>query len=332
VIISITVQTVILAYINYVYLPGTRRVKTTIYEYYEPSIDSWSLKIPKDSSKIRASFNGRYVGYMRDGKLIVQDAANGNKKIVVGPDDGKLTYFKWLPDRGIIIYSLSLLQNGYCDIQIATYNAESGEKRIYPDISGLPEGSEVDEIKLSILTNTVYVKVKTGKSCSQIYRFDIMDNCTLMMTANSDILIEQTVHNDNLVYENNGNIYVRSGSSNVEKQLKFGRKSVLLGIDSMDRVFAGQQDQDGKITVIYYGKTDEDINEKWKMVELSKPVLRQNIIIAGSGAVYELIEEEQCFRSIDGLTEIGFDGEFIEMTDDYIITRHKNTLKLEVLR
>jgi len=323
---------VILAYFNYIYLPRTKHVKTSIYEYYEPSINSWRLKIPKSSSKIRASFNGRYVGYMSDGKLVVQDAVNGNRKSVVGPDAGKLTYFKWLPDRDMIIYSLSLPKNGYCDIQIATYNAESGERRIYPDISGLPEGSEVDEIKLSILTNTVYVKVKTGNSHSQVYRFDIMDNCTLVMTANSDIFIEQTMHNDNLVYEKNGYIYVRSGSNNAEKQLKFGRKSVLLGIDSTDRVFAGQQGENEEITGIFYGKTDEGINEKWETIELFKPVLRENIIVTGSGAVYELIEEEQCLSSIDGFLKIDFDGEFIEMTDDYIITRDKNTLKLVALR
>jgi hypothetical protein len=332
VIISITIQTVILAYFNYIHLPRAKHVKTTIYEYDESSIRPWSLKIPKDSFRISASFNGRYIGYMKGGELVVLDSANGNENSVVGLGTGKLTYFKWLPDREMIIYSLSLPQNGYYDIQIATYNVESGEKRIYPEISGLPDGSEVDDIKLSILTNTVYVKVKTKSLHSQVYRFDIMDNCKLIMTADEGILMEQTMYNDNLVYENNGYIYVRNGNDNVEKQLKLDCKAVLLGIDLTDRVYVGEQDESGKISSIFYGKINERINETWESIALYKPVSRENIIITDGGAIYELVEEEKCIRSIDGLSEIDFDGEFIEMTDDHIITRNKSTLKLEVIK
>ncbi|HHW49588.1 MAG TPA: hypothetical protein GXX14_13380 [Clostridiaceae bacterium] len=331
-IISITVQAVIFAYFNYIYLPGTRHVKTTIYKHDESSISSWSLKIPEDALFIKTSYNGRYVGYMKEGELVVMDSANGSKKSAVGRGEGKLSYFKWLPDREMIIYSLSLPQDGYCDVQIATYSAESGEKRVYPEISGLPEGSEVDDIKLSILTNTVYVKVKTGNSSSRVYRFDIMDNCRLVLTSDDGIKIQQTMRDDNLLYENSGCIYVINGNNDTEKQLEFGSIAVLLGIDPADRVFVGEQDESGRIIGIYYGKIDdEEIKETWESIALNKPVPRENIIITESGTVYELAEEEKCVRQIDGSSKIDFEGEFIEMTDGYIITRNRNLLKLDVL-
>jgi len=332
VIISITIQTVILAYFNYIHLPRAKRVKTTIYEYEESSISPWNLKVPKDAFLISASYNGRYVGYLKDGELFVLDSANGRKKTVVGHDTGKLSCFKWLPDRNMLIYSLSLPQDGYWDIQIATYDAESFEKRIYPEIKGLPEGSETDDIKLSILTNTVYVKVKTGSSYSRIYRFDIMDNCNLVLISDEEISIEQTMHNDNLVYEKNGCIYARDVNNSAENQLEFNSIAVLLGIDSRDRIFVGEQDENGRVSRILYGKIDEEIKGTWKPISLNEPLLREKIIITESGAVYELDEKEKCVRQIGGSSVINFDGEFIQMTDEYIITKDKNILKLDTLR
>jgi len=326
-------QTAFLAYFDLVYLQNRGTVKATVYETEKEVSNSVEVELPREASGIKVSADGAYVAYSLDGKLEIFDISNRRGKKTIDMGEDLLFYYGWLPDRDMVIYSRRVTEKGKTAVQISTYDIHSDVERSYPEISGLPSASEVLDIELSPLTNVVYVKVKVSDSKARVYRYDIMDNLMRVMDTGISTVIKETLYNDNLIYQDDKNkIYVRAGKNKAAKQLPFKNKMVLLGVDSEDKVYVGELNKEDRVSRIYFGLLDELLKGSWTEIPLEKPVLPGNILITPKGAVYELAEAEGLLRGIDGSENIAYEGKFIELLDDYVVTRGGKGLKFTTIK
>ena len=146
-----------------------------------------------------------------------------NKKVVkkLYRSGGSFSYFRWLPDRDMLIYTIKEPDGKSGCVRISTYDIVPELDRSYPDIINLPADSTVIDLQLSPLTNIVYPMIQTSDSRVRIYQFDIMDDLELIMKADLGMIIRETMYEDNLVYQPvDGKITVRNGRT--------GKKTVLL--------------------------------------------------------------------------------------------------------
>lgn len=332
VIISVILQTAALAYLNYIYLPHRGSVKATIFEQSDTVGANWSIEIPNDASNPSVSYDGRYAAYFHGKKLVVMDVLKKKEIEAISDESDELTYYRWLPDRNMLIYASCSQIKKYNAVTITTYDVMSGEKRSYPEISELPLGSKVVEIELSPLTNIVYIKVKTGDERAKIYRFNIMDNRKLIMNTELGTVIKETNYSDNLIYQaGNYEINVRDGNKNSVYTLKFKGKMALLGVDSEDKVYVAELNNDGRAINIYYGKADTANVDSWEKVPLTGAVNPENFIISSGGAIYLLMPDENRVLAIGVGREYKYTDELIEITDNYIVTRDDRKLKLSII-
>jgi hypothetical protein len=264
IILSVLLQFAVLSYFNYIYLPGEVKVKATMYESPEAVFKDREADIPEDASHICVSHDGVYAAYLIDGRLEILNTLGKERKIAVNTQKGRVTFFRWLPDRNMVIYSCSTETGGEGHIEISTYDADNRTERSYPKITRLPGGSDVTDITLSPLTNIVYVKVKTSESAARIYRFNIMDNLSLVMKTKKDTIIKETLFSDNLVYQEPGGKIAVRGSSGGAKSLGLKEKYILLGIDGNDRVYAAEPDGKNMVGEILFGGLDDGQVKTWE--------------------------------------------------------------------
>ena len=104
------------------------------------------------------------------------------------------------------------------------------------------------------MTNIVYPMIKTSNTRARVYRFDIMDNLSLIFKTDLTTIIKETMYTDNLVYQLAGErISVRNGHTGKTIYIPVKEANLLLDIDGSDVLYAGAADQSGSVTEIYYG-------------------------------------------------------------------------------
>jgi len=332
IIISITLQTIVLVYLNYFYLPFRGKVKATVFEQTGMVSNNWNIPIPDGAGNPCVSNSGRYAAYLYDGKLVVMDAVRKKEIAAISAEKGELTYHRWLPDRNMLIYASCSYVKKHSIVTISTYDVMTGDIRNYPDISKLPLYSKAVGIELSPITNIVYVKIKTGDERALIYKFNIMDDCELIANTELGVVIRETNYSDKLIYqEGNYMLVVRDGGNKTEYVLGFPGKMALLGIDSEDKVYAAELNQDGKAVYVHYGEADTADVSTWEKIPLNKAVDPERLIISRGGAIYLNMPEESRVLAIDVGREYKYTGELIEITDDYIVSRKQDQLTLTLI-
>lgn len=333
IVLSVFLQVVILSYINFIYLSADGKITATIAEISESARENTSMKIPEGTSDVKVSFDGTYVGYIEDKKLVIVDLNTKKVKKVLNADRNNLTYYRWLPDSHMVIYSISAADGQPGQVQMFTYEIEGEVERNYPKIGNLPKGSQVEDIELSPQTNVVYAKVVTGSNQAQVYKFNIMNTLTYILTATKDIHIKELSFSDKLFYQDSKNrIFVRDGIKNTNTQLQFKEPMALLEIDSEDRVYVGELDENNRVVKIYYGKyTAAQEEKKWTEIALEKPVESTDLKITSTGSLFEIVKEEKTIYEIGSKDKISYKGEVIEILDDYLVTMDNNRIELTVI-
>jgi len=333
IIISVVMQVVLLAYFNFIYIPGRNNVRATMYELPEDKVENREIKIPLEAEKVRVSYNGSYAAYIIDGNLEIAGIENKRFKKVIKRSGEIFSHVRWLPDRDMLIYSLKSSDSSARYVEIATYDLDAGVERSYPKIEDLPKGSEVTSIELSPLTNIVYVKIKVGDSTSKVYKYNIMDNLKFVVTLDNNTVMKETFYSDNLVYQGQSyKIFVRNGRTNTSKTLAFKGKMVLLGVDSEDNIYAGELDKDNKVCKVYYGKHNAESVKSWKQVSLENPAASGKIFVTDEGSIMIEDEKEKYVYTVGSPGKTAYKGDIVEVLNDYLVTKEGKNLKLTVLK
>lgn len=332
ILLSIMLQTAVLAYVNYVYLPGRGAFRATAYETQAVAVKNRSYKLPDDASGIKVSFNGLHIAYMLDGRLEIVDT--DSKKVIkkLNPPGGTFSYYRWLPDREMLIYTIKEPEGKDGRVRISTYDIGPELDRSYPDIKNLPKDSAVIDLQLSPLTNIVYPMIQTSDTRVRIYQFDIMDDLELIMKADLGMIIRETMYDDNLIYQTvGGKIIVRNGRTGKKTGLPVKEAVLLLAVDDMDFIYAAATDEAGKVTAIHYGKLGQKA-EEWTSAKPSRTAAVQDIFITPLGEVYTADRHGKTIRDLKDGSSVEYQGELLTVTDNYVVATDGNKLTLKVLR
>ncbi|MCX7745598.1 MAG: hypothetical protein N2645_01730 [Clostridia bacterium] len=333
IILSVVLQLIALGYMNHYFSFKEAEVVATSYEVDTKLENDTSIKIPENVETAKTSFSSSYVAYIHEGKLEIVDLKKKKNIETISHEEGSVSFYKWLPDRDIIIYSLKFNNDNAGGVQIYTYDISSKVTSDYPKIKNLSTKSDVLDIQLSPLTNIVYAKIKVSDQEASIYKFNIMENIDYIMNVPLNTNIRETIYSDKLIYQGGKNkITVRDGLKSSSKTLPFEGKMVLLGVDNEDQVYAGELDDNKKVSKIYYGKLDEDIDETWKKVPLKTPVIPEKIHITSGGLIYENHETGPSIYNLLSGKRIEFRGSLIEVLDQCIVSLEDRKLKFQVVR
>lgn len=331
ILISVMLQAAVLSYVNFVYLPGRGTVKATMYQTEVPKVKNRSIKLPEDASDITVSFDGLYVVYRQADSLVITDIDSKKNIKTLKPSGGTFSYFRWLPDREMLIYSTKEPEGKSGQVMISTYDIGPDLERSYPNIKGLSDGSEVIDIELSPLTNIVYPMIKTSKTRAKIYKFDIMDNLKYIMSTDVTTLIKETMYTDSLIYQSSSDeIRLRNGKTGKTTRLPVREAKLLLATDDNDFIYAAATNDNGMLTTIYYGKAGQQA-EEWKSVKLEQPLTADDIYITAEGAIYTANKQNSTIHAVGKNGEAKYQGELLTVLDGYVVSKDGNKLILGVL-
>lgn len=335
IIISVVFQLIIVAFFNFIYIPGRGKIEVPnikVEVENKPKVDV-KFEIPKEASQIKVSFDGLYAGYLLGGKLEILDIQKKKNIKTISPAGEQLSYYRWLPDRNMIIYSLNSSISKAGHIQIISYNIESEEEKEFPEITNVDKNSEVTDIELSPLTNIVYALIKAGNSQARVYQFDIMNKIRAVIPMNSGTIIKETNYSDKLVYQDNKyKLFVRDGIKSVTWAFPYKNKMTLLDIDNEDKIYVGELNKDSKVTKINFGKLTVEPDKAWTPISLKKPIEPSNIMVTRNGALFEIADSENAVYTIPDYRKLDYKGKFIEILDDYIVSVDDNELELTVIK
>lgn len=322
ILLAVIFQFGVLLYINNIFLNTNIEVSATSANTKKPT--TGNFKVPEDAQKISVSFNAKFGAYLSDGELHIIDLSNDKDKKVAGTQKDQVTFYRWLPDRDMVIFSSNTKNGQKGVVQISTYEADSGTVRDYPEISGLTAKSEVMDIELSPYTNVVYAQIKTSDTKSKIVRFNVMSQYASVMTISADAVIKECTFVNKLIYQNKGeSAYVYDGMNKSKRRVPIDAKNILvLGIDLDDSIYIGSLDSAGKVTQIYHQKIDDQrLTENWTSLNLKQGVLPEDLIISGNGNIYMNNRDENKVTNITNDRKASYRGEFIEVLDGALVSK-----------
>ncbi len=334
ILLAVIFQFCVLLYINNVFLNSDITVSITDADKSKVVLTG-DFKVPDNAQNISMSYNAEFGAYLSDSALHIINLDNGNINKVAGMDNDKITYFRWLPDRNMVIFSSDTKEGKKGIVQISTYEPESENLRPYPQIDGLSAESKIMDIELSQYTNVVYAKIKTSDTKSKIVRFNVMSQYAHVMNLGAKAIIKECSFVNKLVYQNEGeSIYIYDGINKTKNKVPINVDKVqVLDIDLNDALYIGILDSSGKVSQIYHQKVNDDkLTDNWTKVVLKAATAIENIIISGNGNIYiNEIEENKIVNATNGL-KASYRGEFIEVLDGALVSKEGNKVIITSLK
>jgi len=331
ILISVILQTAVLAYANFVYIPGRGSFRATIFEMNAMAVKNRKYKLPEGASEVKVSFDGLYAAYRLGDILEIVDMDSKKTTKRLKPSGGTLSYYRWLPDRDMLIYSIKEPEGKSGRVRISTFDIGPELDRSYPDIKNLPEGSAVIDIELSPLTNIVYPMIQSSESRVRIYKFDIMDNLNLIMKADLGMIIGETMYSDHLIYQPVGaKIKIRNGRNAKTSTLAFKKADLLLSVDDFDFIYAASTDEAGKLTEIHNGKIDNKADE-WKTITLENPTAKEDVFITPGGRVYLADRQTKTITDLKSNLSVSYQGQLLTVIESYVVSINDGDLLLKVI-
>lgn len=334
ILLAVMFQFCVLLYINNIFLNTNVTVSVTD-AGVKTKPATGDFKVPEAAQNISMSFNSKFGAYLLDGVLHIINVDNKNDKKVAGLGKDKITYFKWMPDRDMVIYSSDTKEGKKGTIQISTYEADLETLRDYPEIAGLASKSKITDIELSPLTNVVYAKINTSDTKSKIVRFNVMSQYAHVMNLGAKAIIKECAFVNKLVYQNEGeSVYIYDGINKTKNKVPINSKNVrVLDIDLNDTLYIGILDSSGKVTQIYHQKiTDVKLSENWTKVALKQKTAVEDIIISGNGNIYTNNKEENKITNVINGLKASYRGEFIEVLEGALVSRDVNKVYITSLK
>ena len=334
ILLAVMFQFCVLLYINNIYLNTDVSVSAVT---AEPSAkpSTGDFKVPAGINDIKMSYNAKFAAYLEDGILHVLNADNNQDKKVAGMGADKITYFRWLPDRDMVIFSSDTKDGNKGVIQMSTYESDSETSRDYPEISGISSNSKVMDIELSPYTNVVYAKINTSDSTSKIIRFNIMSQYAHVMNLKSDAVIKECTYVNKLVYQNEGSsIYIYDGINRTKNKIPVDAENVrVLDIDMNDTLYIGVLDSSGNVTEILHQKiTEEKPTDNWTKIALKESTSIDDVIISGNGNIYTNNKNENKVTNILNDRKASYRGDFIEILDGALVSKNENKVNITSLK
>ncbi len=335
IILAIILQFCFLFYINNIFLNSDGSVSVVNTETKADPLTG-DFKVPQGVKQVKVSFNARFGAFVdNDGILHIINIKSNKDKKIAGLDNDRITFFKWLPDRDMVIYSSDTKDGKAGVVQLSTYEADTETTRDYPEIRDLTKDSKVMDIDLSPYTNVVYAKINTSETRSKIIRFNVMSQYAHVMNLGPDALIKESNYFNKLVYQNPGEaIYVYDGMTKIKNKVPVGAENVrILDIDSNDTLYIGVLGTNGMVTQIYHQKIEEGkLTDSWTKTLLKEPLRLEDIVISINGNMYYINRDENKIINIKNDLKASFRGDILEVLDGALVSMDGSRVNITSLK
>lgn len=320
--LAMALQVVGYYYLDHFYL-------TAETSYQEEKVDSEEkenynnvqVKVPLEAEKVSLSSDGKYLAYYENSIVKVVNTENSSLNYIVL--EGELAYYKWLPDRDIMIIAEKYWGQQEACLRFLSYDAQKDRESKLLDSSGealkitLSNAQPVvDNITLSPLTHIMYVKVTSPGQRSNIYSINVMNQLKKVTTSSDkigNILI--TPHGTRLIYEELETEKIMVSRSDI-LEIDGGKRLCLVATDDDDRIYLGQL-EDNRVTQIFYGSLDTPTH-LWQNLYLPRPVAKEAIQVTKDGQVYLNDSSKGIIVNALSGKETVYQGQFLQTYDDGI--------------
>lgn len=298
---------------NYLFASnGNKIVSKKIEENNSQWAKEVQVQVPQTANHISLSYDGKYIAFYEGDILDIVTTGTGEVKKIDFKQGIKISYYKWLPDRNrMLIVEKQSGSNGG-KLKLSYYDIDKDEKVEIKDIAWADSKSEVVDIKLSTLTNVIYIKVAHSGNRSSIYWLNIMHELKKVDTKGYMIgNMEVIPHEDKLLYEDL--TYNKINVTNMKEALNFKNtgKMVLLSIDEEDRIYLGEV-QNNKVVKIYSG-TIKQPTDKWKVISLKEAVDSRDIQVSSVGDIYLNDNLKGTVTDVNTGKETKYEGKFLQI-------------------
>lgn len=298
---------------NYLFASnGNKIVSKKIEENKKGSVKEIQVVVPQNADHINLSYDGKYVAFYEGEILDLVNTQNGEVKKIDFNKGTRISYYKWLPDRNRMLIAEKQAGTNGGALKLSYYDVDKEEKVEIKDIAWADSKSEVVDIKLSTLTNVIYIKVGHSGNRSSIYWLNIMHELKKIDTKGYMIgNMEVIPHEDKLVYEDL--TYNKIQVTNMKEPLVFkdASKLVLLSIDEEDNIYLGQV-QNNKVVKIFSG-TAKQTADKWKSTALKEAYDSKDIYVSPSGSIFLNDNLRGIITNIVTGKETKYEGRFLQM-------------------
>lgn len=307
--------------------------KIEVAEEKEEKID---IPIPSDAKDVQLSYDGKHMSYFIDSEFKIVNTLTGD--VTFSEDKEGKCFYKWVSDSNRLFIAEKDSRNRKIDF--FSYDVKNNKKSEVTNsqtnepicINLNDRESKVKDIKLSTLTNAIYVDVEDSNKRNSVYRIDINVNLDRIKLKSSLIgNINVLNRNDVLVYENIANetpiVYILDKEEDeVSKKIiiKNFENPRLLNIDNDDNIYIGER-QDDNITKLFITTKDNESN-KVTYITLKEPVDYRNLIITNDGKIYVNNTVNNTLREETSGKEIKYEGTIIKINNDELLLNNGGNL------
>lgn len=274
-----------------------------------------NINIPTSAEDIKVSYNGAYVAYNDNGILNIVDTKSGLKKEL---NLENVSFYNWLPDRNRILVAQNIKKNYSSVFQLDFYDAERDEIGNISDIAAFDSAAEVMDLKVSTLTNVIYIKVGDNNR-TKIYYLNIMKKLKKINTQVRNIgNIEVIPSKNDMVYEDSINQRIYVTGLNEPIAIANVTAQSLLGIDSGDNIYIGEI-RNNKVVKVYWNSMDKPA-VNWNSLAISGLVDKKDIYISGTGGIYVNDSSQNSVHEMKSNKISNYTGKLLRIIDGGLIS------------
>lgn len=337
--ISVTIQVAVLYYVdNYLFAAEgtTNIVAKKVVNEKKKERKKVDVPIPEDAEHVAVSYDGGFVSYYKDDVLKVIDVYTGKENQMELEENYEVEFYKWAPDRDIILLAMKKEQGNNNKYMFCSYDAERNKKDLMQTKEGektsitASKKSYIEDIELTPLTNMIYVKTALKGGKTTIYSIDVMKQIEKVRTEAyfiGDIKI--LPNDDRITYEapKEGKVYITGSSDSIS--MKDIDNVCLISADEEDRIYLGELENSdtgsSKVKNIYCGRAEQDTTE-WKKITLTNPIDKKDIFISKEGKVYINDNLKGTVTEVASNKETVYKGIFMQMYENGIASTSEGKL------
>lgn len=330
VLISLGMQIAVLYYVdNYLFASegvSNTIVSTKVDDKKDKKKKDVAILVPEEAENVSLSYDGMYLSYYDESNLKIIDTYTGKEKNIELEDNLQVSFYRWAPDRNLMLISAKKEFNNSSKFLFYSYDAERDLKEKLEtkeqNETALTsnKSAQVEDLQLSPLTNMIYIKTALSGGRSNIHNINIMkriNKVDTQVTFVGDIRI--IPNDDRIAYEavTKGKVYVTGNEGPIS--IDRVNKLCLIDVDDNDKIYVGELEENSingsyKVKNIYYGTIDEN-TEEWNKVTLPENINKKDIYISREGKIYINDNLKGIVTELTSQKKIEYKGIFLQVYD-----------------
>lgn len=324
--LGVLLQNLIFLYVEKIYLGGESNYNI---QKVDNTANSKSLKtnISENAEDIRTSYDGKYISYMDNGKLIVCNYKDESKN-EYKEASGKIEYYKWLTDCNKIIVIEKMIENGDTYFVPISYDAKTNKINELTDfdrnevkIKSSSLGAKVVSVAFSTVSSSLYMNIEED-GMNNLYYANQMNQIEKVRSNENIGNIAVPTTSSNVIMEESNKIFDLSKNNNLE--IPSENNPRILGADKDDKVYL-YNDNNGKTDTIYYANLSEK-SYRWNEIKLKSEEDIKNIFLDYSGKIYINNPSKKTANEIISGKEIKYEGDLIGSYSEGVISKNGNEI------